>query len=117
MKLSLTLVVLISTFLFSSILNAQQGWSTNTRIFDLGVFNGNSIFAQAIDINVSAACPEAGSEFQLRTFRLDTENPFFKETYSILLAAQASGREVQIHRTGECHNGALAIINGARLRN
>ena len=118
MKTSLILISIFFTLLFTSASYAQVGWTETSNIFDLRVFAGRSVSAQAVNnTNMSAACPLALSHFQLTNFVVDTESPLFEETYSLLLTAQATGRGVQLYRTGECVNNTFALVNGARLRN
>lgn len=110
--------LILSTILLScstTVVNAQQGWSATTNLNQLRVFNGTIIYGQAVSLNQVGRCN--GVNATGNGFQLDTESPFFEETYSILLTAQATGRRVQLYRSGECAGAQFPIVNGARLFN
>ena len=117
MKTSIILTTMFSAFLFASVSNAQQGWSSTTNIFDLRVFNGSIIYGQASSLDSVGICESTGVGAETNQFRLDEQSPFFAEVYSILLTAQATNRRVQLYRTGECQGRTFTIVNGARLLN
>ena len=118
MKKNIIKILSITSIFYCGVTLGQTGWTTSTRIFDLRVFNGTQILGQTLDTNVSEGCPSASTNFQLTTFLLDLDSPLAQETYSLLLTAQTTGREVQLFRTPNCNDSNfLRFINGARLRN
>ena len=110
------IIIIISSFLFmSSSAHAQTGWSSPTNISDLRIANGAAIYGQATSLESVGFCDSSGADNTSNNFRLDTESPLYSEAYSILLTAQATGRQVQLYVTGRCQGTHFSIINGARL--
>ena len=92
----------------------DDGWSAPTTLSDLRIFNGTSIFVNALDLPQESHCnagtsnPDAPASTRLRIEGL------YAETYALLLAAQSSGKSVELYLTGDC-SSRHAWINGARL--